>query len=196
MNEAFKYKVGTGDEFRLEFQLQQPVNRVRNAAWLNLAPGSKAEKDMKQSLKKGTLPSDLNIYLTSLANDLLGWATFPQSFQGHKENDGIVCLADSLPGGSASPYAEGDTAVHETGHWAGLFHTFQGGCNGVGDRVDDTPREREPARGCPIGKNSCEKDAGSDPIFNFMDYTDDLCMNQFTPGQFNRMRDQLEAYRF
>jgi len=88
----------------------------------------------------------------------------------------------TLPDASFSPFNEGDTLIHEIGHWLGLQHTFEGGCSATGDRVADTPRERGPARGCPIGLDTCAS-PGLDPVTNYMDYTDDCCMFTFTSGQ-------------
>jgi hypothetical protein len=142
----------------------------------------------------------LNIY-TNDAQGFLGYATFPQEEAGGIE-DGVVLLWDSVgrnsPGGP--PYDQGRTATHEIGHYLGLLHTFQDGCGTAtspyttGDRISDTAPERRASFECVVAESACQG-AGVNPIENYMNYTDDVCMTKFTVEQANRMRCSLVNYR-
>lgn len=169
------------------------TDRTDNLAWYAATPDSIPDLAMRNALAI-TPQSALNIYSLSPGDDSLGWATYPWHFAETDTRHGVVIDHASMPGGSAESHDEGDTAVHETGHYLGLFHTYQGGCTPPGDLVDDTPAESDPALGCPLGSDSCAG-GGPDPIENFMDASDDACRTRFTPGQAQRWYSMLHEFR-
>jgi hypothetical protein len=171
------------------------TTRTNDPVWYASA-SSGAEKAMKQALKQGG-DNALNVYSTS-GGAYLGWAYLPSITNSNQAYlDGIVIDWQTVPGASTEyqgQYDLGETLTHEAGHWVNLEHTFFGGCNKNGDFVDDTPAQKSPTFGCPIGKDTC-KAPGDDPIHNYMDYSFDTCYTQFTDGQTQRMRDAWLFYR-
>jgi hypothetical protein len=185
LNRGFK---GTGYKFELA-----SVDRTDNGSWFKMSPGAGSESRAKQALAVDPA-HHLNIYTCSPAQQLLGWAYFPSSVPEDSFWHGIVVHYESLPGGGFTNFNLGRTAVHEAGHYLGLFHTFQGGCVAPGDEVEDTPFEASPASGCPIGRDTCEQ-PGFDPVQNYMDYSDDACYTEFTAGQDARMDEMVSVYK-
>jgi Pregnancy-associated plasma protein-A len=179
---------GTGFTFTLA-----SVDRRVDNKFFGMTPGSRNETNAKNALAIDPARR-FNIYSAKPGQGLLGWATFPWSYPESDKRHGVVIHYATIPGGSLAPYNLGRTLVHEAGHYLGLYHTFQGGCTAPGDQVDDTPYEASAAFGCPTGRNTCTA-AGDDPITNFMDYTDDACMFQFSAGQVVRMQASAGQYR-
>jgi hypothetical protein len=119
-------------------------------AWTTNDAWAVREKDddeaMKSSLRQGTYKT-LNLYFqTDLSGGVLGRCTLPSAIANGKSdhtvyaNDSCNINAHTMPSGTLQGYNSGMTAVHETGHWMGLLHTFEGySCEGPGDYIDDTP---------------------------------------------------------
>ncbi|HEX2313790.1 MAG TPA: zinc metalloprotease [Thermomonospora sp.] len=191
LNAAYSGRQGagaadTGVRFRLA-----GYDVTSNAAWFRRP--DRYERQMKTALHRGG-PNTLNLYTAAVGVRVLGFSTYPQGVRDRPTDDGVVIDYRSVTGGAYRNYDHGYTAVHEVGHWLGLFHTFENGCDSPGDHVADTPYEAVPTEGCPRTKDTCWA-SGSDPVHNFMDYAWDVCMREFTPGQGRRIRASWRAFR-
>jgi hypothetical protein len=162
---------------------------------------------MKKSLRQGTYGT-LNIYFHSdLDGSILGKCSMPSQIGDPSStapvdpsqyfDDGCSVNLGTMPGGAIYGYGEGMTAVHETGHWLGLFHTFEGyTCEGDGDFIADTPAQSVSTDGCPaVAGDSCPGLPGLDNIHNIMDYSTDACYTGFSEGQVERMKNMWVLYR-
>ena len=172
--------------------------------------------DIENTLKPQTIwdpNSYFNIWTLKYGGamiDNLGYAQFPSlsNLTGLEQNgglaatDGVVCRYNAFGrvGTIYTPYDKGRTVSHEVGHWLGLRHIWgdvTNQCSHPQDYCDDTPKAKKPNFGCPTGTNSCifylGFGDGPDMIENYMDYTDDACMNTFTQNQKTRMRSVMEV---
>jgi hypothetical protein len=163
------------------------TRRYKNTAWHN-----DRQSALYRSRTRRGGANALNVWVVDFP--YLGISTFPWDYSRKRAVDGIRVHFQSLPGGNIVHFNEGGTAVHETGHWLGLYHTFQGGCTQLNDQVSDTPAQMSPTSGCPASRDSCPL-TGNDPIHNFMDYSFDSCYTNFTSGQSSRAARMWSAYR-
>ena len=131
-------------------------------------------------------PTDkyLNIWVCNLGMGVLGYSQFPG---GPAATDGVVIGYKFLgtTGLVRAPFDGGRTCTHEVGHWLNLRHIWGDGPCSVDDHVADTPPADRPTQGCPAFRSACN---GPVMTSNFMDYTNDECMNLFTFGQADRMQ--------
>ena len=136
----------------------------------------------------------LNLWVCKLAGGYLGYASFPG---GSPEVDGVVTRYQSFGkyGSAQPPYHMGRTCTHEVGHWLNLLHPWGnwGGCSDD-DYVSDTPNQEGPNYYCPVYPQPSCSDT-SDMFMNYMDYTNDSCMNTFTKGQKLRMKAIIDSVR-
>nr|WP_321229456.1 immunoglobulin-like domain-containing protein [uncultured Psychroserpens sp.] len=152
--------------------------------------------DMKRSSTGGVDPWNTSEYLNmwivpqmlSNGGTILGYAQFPG---GSAATDGVVMGYNYFgrTGNVSAPFDGGRTTTHEVGHYFNLRHIW-GDSNCGNDFVSDTPTHQTSNGGCPTGQVSC---GSTDMVQNYMDYTNDSCMNLFTQGQKDRMRAVLEA---
>lgn len=189
VKEQMSYLNAAYASMNIFFELKS-IDRIVDKTWFNFEAG---EDFIKKQLHKGD-NTTLNLYIAGGDDGVLGWAYFPWEYTQYPLNDGVVVHFQTLPNGAFKDYNEGGTTVHEVGHWLGLYHVFEDGC-ADGDQVVDTPPQREANFGCPKEPlESCKKGL-KDSIHNYMDYSDDICMQGFTKGQTQRVHNNISAYR-
>lgn len=140
----------------------------------------------------------INIYTNSAGGNLGYVPWLPQDSGGTlvgTSGDRVVIYWESIGLTSFTPYHLGRTTTHELGHYFGLEHTFTGGCIGSpappscysnGDLICDTNAEQSPFfGGPPCSQTTCST---PDPTDNYMDYSEDACMDEFTLEQSRRIR--------
>lgn len=152
----------------------------------------------------------LNIWVFDELFGLAGYAQFPTNsglegidFDGlpsAANTDGValghlyVGSEEKFPAGQYSENRNlGRSATHEIGHFFGLRHIWgdSDSCETATDYCDDTPTALQANYGCQIGLDSCPDNPGNDMIENYMDYSDDACVNVFTQDQKDRMQAVL-----
>jgi len=216
LNEDYRKMLGTpgygaGVDVEIEFCMAQTDpngNPTDGIDRVNLGTAAWDQAGVEGTLKPNTIwnPDNyLNMWTARFTGDLngvLGYAQFPSNSGltglaangGAATTDGVIMgynafgSSDIYPAGVyAAPYDKGRTATHEVGHWLGLRHIWGDGNCTVDDFCADTPVAGAANFGCPTGTDSCPTNAGNDMIENYMDYTDDTCMNIFTQNQKDRM---------
>ena len=142
-----------------------------------------------------------NLWVIEINGGILGYAQFPSSSGlggmpgsgGASNTDGVVIGYNYFGrvGAVSSPYNLGRTATHEVGHFLGLRHIW-GDANCGNDFCNDTPTQQTSNGGCPgFPSVTCGNGANGDQHNNFMDYTNDNCMNMFTADQIARFQTVL-----
>lgn len=182
---------------RFSFTLQK-LDFTRNDKWYHTGIYTSADLQMHRKLHRGYSRA-LNIYVRGLTRGALGYSRFPWQYTSRRFLDGITVSVNGLPGGKQRGYNRGDTVIHETGHWLGLFHTFQRQCgDGYSDAVADTPESTVNFQCSPHLCNAADALVTGyiNPALNFMNYSFDSCMRLFTPGQSDRMDAEYAMYRY
>ena len=222
LNEDFRRKPGTpgfnndprGADIEIEFCAARldPQGRTMPEPGVNRINGLRtnwSRNDIENVLKPSSIWDPdryFNIWVVDFAStdaNLLGYAQFPSlstlpgiPANSPRNTDGVVVRFQSfgnvLKGNFANmqaPYNRGRTLTHEVGHWLGLRHIWGDAACG-NDFCDDTPTQASESRGCQEGRVSCGGNVNM--VQNYMDYSDDACMNIFTRDQKTRMRTVME----
>jgi len=131
----------------------------------------------------------MNIWVCNLSGGILGYGQFPSS--GINSTYGLVVHFEAFGStGALPPYNMGGTSAHEIGHCLNLYHTWGddgNACTGT-DYCTDTPNQAGENYTPPSFPHiTCGNGPLGDMFMNFMDYTDDIALANFTPDQTDRM---------
>lgn len=190
---------GVQADMEVEFKLAKidPSGNCTNGITRTHTPLSLAANNNVKALNAWPNNKYLNIWVVNFIDRnappgslILGYSAFPYNGIPATE-DGIVIRHDQM-GRIGTAVSNGRTLTHEVGHWLNLYHTFQSGCNG-GDQCADTPPVASASSGCNYNQNTCSNDSPDlvDMIENYMDYSNDVCMNTFTQDQKTRAKAVL-----
>jgi hypothetical protein len=218
LNRDFNGTSAKESGLRFEFFLAKidPFGKCTNGITRTISPytvhglGDRSASSREQLTGLVSWATDryLNIWVVrSIDQTILGYSDIGVS--GNPKMDGVVVRYKSFGEveAVAPPYNKGRTTVHEVGHWLSLHHPFQNGefccqnpdipCDSCGDFVCDTPNMDSTAQGCPSEWQNCRGNSAQKtaPIHNYMGYTDDACMNEFTKGQLARVVALLTTQR-
>ena len=192
MNNAFsgKYSKQSMIDTNIRFKINK-INYINNNNYYK-----KCDNNAFKMTKLYSIDNRQNINII-ICESLyyLGWAYLPWAFSEINKMNTIFINTISLPNNKYNGYNIGMTSVHEIGHYFGLYHTFSESFECIdGDMISDTPIEKYPSFTCSI-TDSCPDHDGNDPITNYMDYSPDECMFEFTFLQINRMWDMIDRYK-
>jgi len=172
------------------------INRINDSALFN-ASRSIIEASWRPNPTAMREPEALDVISHKPNNGVIGMSSFPTGMTAMNAGIDGVTVASSAVSGGVAPFNMGQTVVHAAGHWLGLYHTFQGGCTGPGDEVDDTPAHSSPNFGKPdpsVRNGACDPSERA-PVHNYMNYVDDRTGKSFTSGQYVRMKAVVALYR-
>jgi Pregnancy-associated plasma protein-A/Secretion system C-terminal sorting domain/Fibronectin type III domain len=180
----------------IEFQLAKRDPKGNSTNGIMRYPSNRTtpwgkDDDVKMPLKGGVEPWNaskyLNIWVCSIGNGVLGYSTMPGATSPMLDGVVIDSRYFGTTGTAISPFDLGRTTTHEVGHWLNLMHLWADADCGD-DHVSDTPTQFGPNYTCPnLPHFSCGNTTNGDMFMNFMDYTDDACMNMFSQGQKTRI---------
>jgi len=206
-----------GADTEIEFVLAKvdpngnPTNGIER---VNMGQPSWDDLSIESIVKPATI-WDPTLYMNMWSidftdNSLLGYAQFPDasglgglnSSGGTANTDGVVSSYDVFGSNDfgasfllAAPYNKGRTMTHEIGHFLGLRHIWGDGtgdedtnnpdCTAT-DYCADTPQAGWEHYSCGTF-DTCPSSPSNDMPENYMDYTNDTCMNIFTLNQKGRI---------